>query len=212
MRSRAFLTFCCGLFAIVGQTLLLAECGEAFAGGEIWIGSLMAMWFLAAGAGAIASRRIRGRASAEVLSLAPIPVFCVQYLAAILLIGAGKGAGLILPIHQILGWSLLIVGPGGLLTGLLLAVLCRPVGGLCIWAAAGGIVGGAMTTLLLRGGMNALGIFLPAAIVLCGTATWSAWAYPKPRVRWIGAAVAASGVSWIFLPVILLVPRSELLS
>jgi len=192
MRSRRFLAFSCGLFGIAGQILLLAACSEAFAGGEIWIGSLTAMWFLAAAGGAIAARRVRERASAEALSLAYIPVFCLQYLAVTLLIGAGNELGLILPVHQILGWSLLIAGPGGLLTGLLLSILCRPVDGLCIRAAAGGVIGAAATALLLRGGMNAPGVFLPAAIVLCGGAAWSAWACRRGKVRWIGAAFLAA--------------------
>ncbi len=46
MRPRTILAFCCGLFSLGGQALLLAECLATVAGGEIWISSLMGVWFL----------------------------------------------------------------------------------------------------------------------------------------------------------------------
>jgi hypothetical protein len=190
MRPRAFLAFCCGLFGIAGQVLLLAECLAIFAGGEIWISSLMGTWSLAGAAGALVARRVRWKASREILSLAYIPVFCLQYLAVVLLGGMGEDLGLILPLHLILGWSLLIAGPGGLLTGLFLSILCRPIGSVCLWAAAGGIVGAASTALGLHLGVSTPAMLLPAAVAVCVAATGSVWTWSEKH-RWMEPACLA---------------------
>ncbi|HOV78298.1 MAG TPA: hypothetical protein PLS24_09725 [Sedimentisphaerales bacterium] len=127
MQPHAFLAFCCGLFGIVAQTLLLSECLTIFSAGEIWIVSLLGTWSLAAAAGASFARSLRRTPSRETLCLAFIPVFLLQYLAILLFAGSGRDAGLILPLHEILGRSLLIAGPGGAIAGLLVSALGRPI-------------------------------------------------------------------------------------
>jgi NosR/NirI family nitrous oxide reductase transcriptional regulator len=200
MRPRTILAFCCGLFGLGGPALLLAECLVTVAGGEIWIGSLMGAWFLAAAVGSLVARRTRWEASrsidaAQVLSLASIPVLCAQYLGIVLL---GGRSDAILPMHQILRWSVWIAGPGGLLSGFLLAILCRrnregtsPVGGVCIGAAVGGIVGGTSASFLLHQGLSAPAILLWGATVVCLAVTAAAWTRPRRRLRWVGAAYLA---------------------
>lgn len=174
MRPHAFLAFCCGLFGIVAQTLLLSECLTTFSAGEIWIVSLLGTWSLAAAAGASVARRLRRTPSRETLCLAFIPVFLLQYLAILLLAGSGRDAGLILPLHEILGRSLLIAGPGGAMAGLLVSALGRPILGRCLWIAVGGVVGGAGTAVMLGVGTSVPTVFLSAALVAYSGAAWSA--------------------------------------
>lgn len=161
MQPLVFLAFCCGVFGVASQSLLLRECIISLPGGEIWISPLLGMWFLAGAVGVFVARRIRVGASrlAGILAVAYIPVFCFQYLASVLLVAAGS----IPPAHHILAWSLLIAAPAGLLTGMLLSVLSRrrelddsssdAVWG---WAAAGGVVGGLAMTLLLYAGTGSI--------------------------------------------------------
>ena len=200
MQSLAFLAFCCGLFGVASQSLLLGECTTNLAGGGLWLSPLLGMWFLAGAVGVFAARRVRIVESRldtvpEVLCLACVPVFCLQYLAAVLLVGADS----IPPLHRILGWSLLIEAPGGLLAGLLLSALCRrtgrqdgsPISAACVWGAVGGVVGGSGTALLLYAGASTIQAFLVAAVLFWVSAAWSAWVRPWQRRRWIGFAVPA---------------------
>ncbi len=210
MRPRTILAFCCGLFGLGGQTLLLAECLATVAGGEIWISSLLGVWFLAAAIGSLVVRRIRWETSrlmeaAEVLSLASIPILCAQYLGIVLW---GGGNDSILPMHQILRGSVWIAGPGGLLSGSLLAILCRrnheepsPVGSVCVGAAVGAIVGGTSASFLLRQGVSAPALLLWGAIAVCLAVTAATWVRPGRRLRWVGAACLAFSLIAVVLRV-----------
>lgn len=188
--------FCCGLFAVAVQTLLLRECLTVFVGGDIWLGALLGMWFLGGVAGAFIYRRTRDGLSrlgpaAEMLLLVYIPVSCLQYFAVVLLIMVGVDPCSVQPLQDVFAWSLLIAAPGGLLTGLFLPMLCRrtgervhsPISAVCMSGAAGGVLGGLIAAFLPQMGMGTIPILVVLAVSLCGTVAWWAWSHPQ-RNSW----------------------------
>lgn len=194
----AMVAFCYGVFGIAAQVLVLTECLGAFAGTDIWLGSPMGAWLLAAAAGAIIAPTARRRASADRLCLVCVPAFCLQYLAILLCVGAGDGLTQILPLHRILVWSLLITGPGGLVAGLLASASCRRIDSLCLWGAVGGLVGGAGTAILAGIGTSSPAVFLLATLLVCGAAAWSAWAGARKH-RWLEAICLAVVLAAVIL-------------
>ncbi len=198
---------CYGLFSIAAQTLLFRETMAALDGRDVGIGLFFGAWFLWVALGAWVSSKAQRPTSQlarspQLLLLAYIPAFCLQYgLIVFLREAAGAPSHASATLQHILGCSLLVTAPGCLLTGLLFPILCRwmalggdlPVGRVYTLEAAGGVVGGLGVAALIHLGVSTAGIFVLLCLLLCLAVTWSTWTgpYERSHAATFGRAVAA---------------------
>lgn len=167
MGPNVVLVFCYGLFSVGAQSLLFREYMAAFERLDLAIGLFFVAWLISVASGAFLFRKIDQAPSpaaktAELLVAAYVPalglsyglVMAIQYLA-------GPVAAAHRPFWYIIGSSLLVTAPLGLLTGALFPILNRrigerentPLGRVYMLEAAGSVVGGVVVAALLhRGG------------------------------------------------------------
>ncbi|MBN1362052.1 MAG: 4Fe-4S binding protein [Sedimentisphaerales bacterium] len=198
--------FCYGLSTVAAQALLFREYLAGLDGRDMGVGLFFGAWLLWAALGTWIFRRaqrLRSRLAqaAELVLLACIPAFCLQYgLFVFLREAAGAESHAFATLWHILGCSLLVTAPGCLLTGFLLPLLCSrfarsdslAVGRVCTWAGAGGVLGGLGVAGLLQLGLGTASIFLLLSVLLCGAVAWSVWTTPGQSRRGIARAIAAS--------------------
>lgn len=183
--ARCFLIWCYGLFTISAQALLFREFLTAFEGSEFSVGVFFASWFFWIGLAAILAYRpfrvIRMlEKHIDLLFLLYIPAFILEM---VLIVQARHIAGIssytVWSLVQIVLMALIIGAPVSVITGLFFPLACRwmqqdsrlAVSSVYIFEAAGGFVGGIVTTLLLGAGVKSVTIFLLLAFII-SLAVW----------------------------------------
>ena len=187
------LALCYGFFSIGAQALLFREYMVAFEGLDLCIGPFFATWLAWVAGGTMLSRKGRRTSPPpakykELLIVAHVPALCLAYGLALFvqhLVGSRTDGGP--TFWHILGSSLLITAPVGLLTGLLFPLLDRPLrepqtapaGGIYALEAVGSAIGRFAVSTLLHQGTGPPFILLILTATVCLSATWSAFARPR---------------------------------
>jgi NosR/NirI family nitrous oxide reductase transcriptional regulator len=188
-RTTKHLIFFSGLFSLCVQILLFREYLPAFGGHDMCAGLFLAMSFSWMAVGIAVADKAHRFISADLSVLLCIPASCLQY-GLILLAGRALAAqaAVIPPIHQMLAWSLVTTAPLSLLMGILVSVLGLhvrrnrwPVPLAHAVVAAGGLVGGLITTFLLGKGLPDTSVFLGLVAILCGSVVWSTFGEPRQQ-------------------------------
>jgi len=184
-----FLALCYGLVSTGAQTLLFREYMVTFEGLDLSIGLFFAAWLVWVAAGTRLCRKACQRAAGparvrELLVLAYVPAIALAYGLVLLLPHlAGSRAAVSTTFWHLLGSSLLVAAPVGLLTGLLFPLLNRPLrepqtapaGRVYVLEAVGSAIGGFAVYALLRQGTGPPLVLLTLTIAICLAATWSAF-------------------------------------
>ena len=193
--------FATGVVTILGQVVLLRELNVAFFGSELIYTLALGVWLFGTGLGALPGRRTGAPSSARVRGA--LLVFALLLPAAAVFARLARPAfgavpGAYLPFPQQLGAMALALLPVSGLAGVLFQWAARHWVGRTDTLArayaiesAGGLLGGAQATLLLRWGMQTL-----ATALLCGglSALAAAWSGPqrgRARLRLPSCALAA---------------------
>ncbi len=202
MRIAKYLVLIYGLFNAGVQVLLFREYLSACGGHDMGAGLFLATSFLWLAVGVGVAVRAGRSIGADLSLLLCLPVSCLQ---CGLILAAGRvlaaPPSVIPPLHQLLGWSLLITAPLSVLAGtfvsapgLWLGPDRRPAPSACAIAAAGGCIGGLVTAFLLRQGVPGASIFMVLAVILCGAAVGFAFMVPPQPQSRARRAVAVCGL------------------
>jgi spermidine synthase len=197
-----------GVQALVAQGLLVREDLLLYGGNEVALGAFLSLWLLGIAAGALLVRPFEDRAGSMAVPL--LLLQGVLPLLALLLARAARGLSGVpayepFPLLSLLLWTVPVALPVGLNTGALvpaLAARARQAGGsvtgVYVAEAAGSLLGGLGTTLLLAADLE------PATLLLgCAAIGAAGAAFILPHRSRVAAAVLclALGVAaWHFGP------------